>query len=505
MRWALLSVSDKRGIVDLARGLHDLGFGLLSTGGTWEALSQAGIKAQKIESLTGFPEILGGRVKTLHPKVFGGILARRDREEDLQTLEQHDIPRIDLVAVNLYPFEAAAEQGLPEGELLEFVDIGGVALLRAAAKNFPHVIVLCDPADYGPVLQTLREKGDLPYEARKALALKAFRETAYYDGVIEGVLRGSPLESPPEKGVLPYRKHSDLRYGENPHQRGWALETRPFGGFLRKIRQLHGKPLSYNNLLDAYAAWGLVQEFHDTACVIVKHMSPCGVALADSPEEAFEAAFQADPISAFGGIVALNREVSAPLAEALNRHFLEVVIAPAYAREALPILQKKKNRRILVAAPVTPPLEVRSLGGDLLAQEPDRMLVDPQKLRVVTRRAPNEREMKDLLFAFAVVKHVKSNAIVLARNRVTVGIGAGQMSRVGAVEIALRQAGEKAAGAVMASDAFFPFPDSIAMAASAGVSAVIQPGGSVRDAEVIAEANRHGLAMVFTEVRHFRH
>ncbi len=507
MRYALISVWDKTGVEAFARDLHQMGFTLISTGGTARVLEEAGLPVVAVSSLTGFPEILDGRVKTLHPTVFGGILARRHRESDRRTMEEHQLPDIRVVAVNLYPFARKAREGLAEEDLLEYIDIGGPTLVRAAAKNYRDVFVVVDPRDYPRVVEALRNNGEENgMTLRRELALKAFVHTAVYDATIYTELYRRYHGDPPEVLFPVYRRMATLRYGENPHQQGWAYES--LGrGFFSTLQPLWGKALSFNNYVDLYAALALLDDLGEDrpAAVIVKHTNACGVARGDTVEEAYRRALEADPVSAFGGIVALNRPVDASLASRLNEHFLEIVAAPDFSQDAWGILTRKKNRRLVrFQFPLPKGYDARVLGGDLLLQEGDDTLWDEAQLEVVSGEIPPEL-WRDLAFAFTVVKHVKSNAIVVARDEQTVGVGAGQMNRVQAVRLALAQAGEKARGAVLASDAFFPFPDSVEEAAKAGIRAIIQPGGSVRDEEVIARARDLGVAMVLTRMRHFRH
>lgn len=502
-RYALFSVTDRTGLVDFARGLIELGWRILATRGTAHALATAGIPVISLEEWTGVPEILGGRVKTLHPKVHAGILAR-PLETDLAEVAAIGGKPIDLVVVNLYAFEEAARGGGIE-EAVEAIDIGGVALLRAAAKNFARVIVCSSPEDYPIVLEALRQKGEAPLELRKRLAARAFRLTACYDAMIARYLEQdhAPSGVLPETLLLFARLAIALRYGENPHQAG-AFYLDPFRPLPFEV--LQGKPLSYNNLLDLEAAWRAVQDLPGPASVIVKHNNPCGAAIADTPAEAFRRALAGDPESAYGGIVAFNGEVDEETARALREIFLEVIAAPDYRPEALAHLAKKKACRVIrMQDEGNPGLEIRSALGGFLVQTPNDEQEDPGAWQVVTSRPPTASEWEDLRFAWQVVRHVRSNAIVLARERQTVGIGAGQMSRVDAVRIAVLKAGERARGAVLASDAFFPFPDGVEVAAAAGVTAIIQPGGSIRDPEVIEAAERQGMAMVFTGKRHFRH
>jgi phosphoribosylaminoimidazolecarboxamide formyltransferase/IMP cyclohydrolase len=509
---AIISVYNKAGLEAFARGLTNLGMEIFSTGGTLEALRAAGIQARSISELTGFPEILNGRVKTLHPAVFGPILAKREDPLHLQQLQEHGLPPVDLVAVNLYPFEEMASRGVELRSIVDYIDIGGPALLRAAAKNFRHVVPICEPEDYGPVLDEWRQLGDVSLETRQLLAAKVFQRVSAYDAAIARYI--SFGQTMPSWLSLGWRKVSDLRYGENPHQAAALYEDPAWPHHepsLARIRQVHGKELSYNNLLDADAALALVREFSQPTATIVKHGNPCGLASADDPLEAFNRALEGDPVAAYGGIVAVNREVDARLAHIIASAFFEVLVAPSYARDALDILSSRKALRVLETGPL-PELradlaipEVRSIAGGLLVQTRDVISEQEFHPRAVTQRHPTLEELTDLFFAWKAVKHVRSNAIVLAKRQMLVGVGAGQMSRVDATEIAIRKAGDRAKGAVMASDAFFPFPDSIELAAKAGVTAVIQPGGSIRDSETIEAADRHGMAMLFTGTRHFRH
>lgn len=502
---ALLSVADKTGLAAFARGLAELGWALISTGGTARALSAAGLEVQAVESVTGFPEILGGRVKTLHPAVHGGILARREPAH-MAELASHGIEAIDLVAVNLYPFEqTVARPGVGLAEAIEEIDIGGVALLRAAAKNHEAVITVSDPGQYEMVLRALRE-GGVPDDMRRQLAVQAFQRTAAYDAAIAAYLARGEGESPfPDLWVPRAHKLADLRYGENPHQRA-ALYAQPGVEGPLGAAFLQGKALSYNNILDLDAAWALANDLEGPAAVIIKHNNPCGAAVAADLAAAIAAAVASDPLSAFGSVIAVNRPLDEAAVRALGDLFVEAIIAPGYTREALALLAAHRNLRVL-QAPLRSPLagewEVRSVLGGWLVQEPDRP--DSAEWQAVTQRAPTAEERAALAFAWRVCARVKSNAIVLARETATVGVGAGQMSRVDAVRIAVAKAGERARGAVLASDAFFPFADGIEAAAEAGVTAIIQPGGSLRDREAIAAADAAGMAMVFTGVRHFRH
>jgi len=513
MKRALLSVSDKTGLVELARALTGLGVQLLSTGGTHRLLKDAGIPALEVSEVTGFPEIMDGRVKTLHPRIHGGILGRRGTDDAV--MRQHGIEAIDLVVVNLYPFaQTIARPGVTRDEAIENIDIGGPAMVRAAAKNHAHVAVVVDPADYPRVIEAARA-GTLPQPLRSELAAKAFAHTAAYDARVAAYLGAEPAGAAfPPALSLSFGKKLDLRYGENPHQRGaFYAEGAAADGTVAAARQLQGKELSYNNIADADAALECVKQFVEPACVIVKHANPCGVAVADGIGKAYDLAYATDPTSAFGGIIAFNRELDfATLKAILDRQFVEVIVAPSVAKEAARMAAAKPNVRLLECgawpAVATPWFDYKRVAGGLLVQDADLAVVSKEQLKVVTKRAPTPAQLEDLLFAWKVVKFVKSNAIVYVRDRQTLGVGAGQMSRVYSARIA----GIKAAdvkldigGSVMASDAFFPFRDTVDAAAQAGISAIIQPGGSMRDPEVIAAADEHGLAMVFTGIRHFRH
>ncbi len=516
---ALLSVSDKTGLVDFARGLARNGVTLLSTGGTAKALAAAGLAVVEVGDYTGFPEMLDGRVKTLHPKVHGGILARRDVPAHMAALEKHAIPPIDLVVVNLYPFrETVAKPRCTLDEAIENIDIGGPAMLRSAAKNWTHVGVVVDPADYASLLAELDANGGvLGAATRFALARKAFSHTAAYDGAISNWLTARAPDGSaaafPDNFNLQAVKVEDLRYGENPHQQAaFYRDLSPAPGSIATFRQLQGKELSFNNIGDADAAWECVKSFAEPACVIVKHANPCGAAIAGSPLDAYRKALATDPVSAFGGIIAFNRPVDAATLDAVAAQFLEVLIAPGYEPDALAVIAQKKNVRVLeVPLPKghgAVQLELKRVGGGLLVQTADGRNVRPEELKVVTRKAPSPEQLSDLMFAWRVAKFVKSNAIVYCAGGRTLGVGAGQMSRVDSTRIAAMKAKNadlSLAGSVVASDAFFPFRDGLDVVADNGAAAVIQPGGSVRDDEVIAAADERGLAMVFTGVRHFRH
>ncbi|MCS7206409.1 MAG: bifunctional phosphoribosylaminoimidazolecarboxamide formyltransferase/IMP cyclohydrolase [Dehalococcoidia bacterium] len=501
---ALVSVSDKRGVVDLARRLHQAGVSLISTGGTARLLSQEGIPVQQVSDLTRFPELLDGRVKTLHPVIHAGILARRDKPEHMAELGRRNLVPIDIVVVNLYPFEATIQRpDVPLDEALEQIDIGGPTLLRAAAKNFPAVVPLCDPTDYSWVGEKVVAR-TLTLAERRALAAKAFQHVALYDTIIARWLRGD-TELFPAEMTFGGRLVQRLRYGENPHQQGALYAWAPVRGGIAQARQLHGKELSYNNILDASAAWEAVNEWTEPACVIVKHTNPCGLAVHADLVEAYRRAYAGDPVSAYGGIVGFNRVVSSAVADAMRGVFYEVVVAPGYTSEALAILTKRRDLRILEVPTGGEGLEVRTVSGGFLVQTADTLREDTATWKVVTQRPPTPAEWEDLTFAWGVVKHVKSNAIVLVKDKALVGMGAGQPNRVTSVRLAVQVAGARARGSVLASDAFFPFPDGVEAAAEGGVTAIIQPGGSIRDADVIAAADRLGLAMVCTGVRHFRH
>lgn len=505
MKRALLSVSDKSGIVDFARGLAELGYEIISTGGTYQTIQEAGITVRKVADITGFPEILDGRVKTLHPKIHGGILARRSPEH-LAELQAHEIGLIDIVAVNLYPFrQTVARPGVTLEEAVENIDIGGPTMVRAAAKNHQNVVIVVNPSRYEGVLAELKQTASVSQTTRLQLAQEAFTHTALYDSMISAYLSRLTGESFGENLVIGAEKVYDLRYGENPHQEAAFYRLLSTGTGLPDARQLNGKELSYNNIIDCQAAWDLVREFEKPACVIIKHTNPCGTAIGANAEEAFARAFEADPLSAFGGIIALNRAVDKNTAQRIAEPFMEVIIAPEYEDEALLVLKEKKNLRVLqMPLAANEGLQLRSVAGGLVVQDYDQ---DPAELpmEVVTTTQPDPAQLDDLNFAWKVVKHVKSNAIVIVRDGVAVGVGAGQMNRVGSARIALEQAGEKARGAVLASDAFFPFQDTVELAAKYGVTAIIQPGGSVRDQDSIEECNRSGIAMIFTGVRHFKH
>ena len=502
---ALLSVSDKAGLAAFARGLTRIGYEVYSTGGTLKALEEAAVEARSVSELTGFPEIMDGRVKTLHPGVHAGVLARRDDPAHMAALERHGLKTIDLVCVNLYPFaETAARPGVSAEEVLEQIDIGGPAMIRAAAKNHRHVIVLVRPERYAEVLAALNQRGELDQESRRRLAAEAFAHTAAYDVHVAAWLRQDE-EFPIELSVAGTRS-LPLRYGENPHQQAAFYRLGVAPGGLGSLQQVQGQDLSFNNIQDAAAAYQLVGEYDRPAAAIIKHTNPCGLAVANTTADAYARAFDCDRASAFGGVVALNRPLDAATAEQLVGIFVEVVIVPSVDDEAREIMSRRGKVRVIEAGPVRRPgHDLRSVPGGLLVQTWDRAGFDRSSCTVATQRRPSDEQWAQLEFAWLAVKHVKSNAIVLARDFAAVGVGAGQMSRVEAVELAARRAGEGAQGSVMASDAFFPFPDGVEAGIKAGVTAIIQPGGSVRDAESVAAAEEAGVPMVMTGQRHFKH
>ncbi|WP_027417432.1 bifunctional phosphoribosylaminoimidazolecarboxamide formyltransferase/IMP cyclohydrolase [Aneurinibacillus terranovensis] len=507
---ALISVSDKTGVVEFARELEKLGVEIISTGGTSALLKEAGVNVIGISEVTGFPEILDGRVKTLHPNIHGGLLAVRTSEKHQQQLAEHHITPIDLVVVNLYPFkETISKPNVAFEDAIENIDIGGPTMLRSAAKNHAFVTVVVDAADYGRVIEEIKS-GNIREETNRKLAAKVFRHTAAYDALISQYLSEQVDEEMPETYTVTYEKVQDLRYGENPHQEA-AFYRAPLApkGNIATAKQLHGKELSYNNINDGNAALGIVKEFSEPAVVAVKHTNPCGVGTGATIFEAFQKAYESDPVSIFGGIIAANRTIDKDTALALKEIFLEIIMAPDFTDEALEILQSKKNLRLLelgeVKAKDSVEWKMATVEGGMLIQSEDAKQVTEHDLEVVTDRKPTPEEVKQLLFAWKIVKHVKSNAIVLCKDHMTIGVGAGQMNRVGSARIAIEQAGDKAKGSVMASDAFFPMPDTLEEAVKAGVTAIIQPGGSIRDEDSIKVANEYGIAMVFTGVRHFKH
>ncbi|MCD5325348.1 MULTISPECIES: bifunctional phosphoribosylaminoimidazolecarboxamide formyltransferase/IMP cyclohydrolase [Pontibacillus] len=506
---ALLSVSNKEGIVEFATQLESIGYELVSTGGTKRALEEAGLSVRSISEITDFPEIMDGRVKTLHPNVHAGLLAKRDQKEHLEQLDELHIELIDLVVVNLYPFkETISKEQITEEEAIENIDIGGPTMLRAAAKNFEGVTVIVDPNDYVDVLTYLKEE-TVPYGVRKQLAAKVFNHTASYDTYIANYFNSLLEEDTPAQQSNTYELVQSLRYGENPHQKASFYRDPLYkGASIANATQLNGKELSYNNIQDANAALSMVLDFNEPAAIAVKHMNPCGVGEGETVNEAFERAYEADPISIFGGIIAVNREVDRETALRMKEIFLEIVIAPSFSEEALEVLKEKKNLRLLeldLSQENGASKLVTSVRGGVLVQDTDEGTLNDVSITIPTDRRPTDQEWEDLQLAWKVVKHVKSNAIVLAKNHRTVGVGAGQMNRVGAANIAIEQAGDHCYGAAMGSDAFFPMPDTVEAAAKAGVTAIIQPGGSKRDQDSIDACNEHGITMVLTGMRHFKH
>jgi phosphoribosylaminoimidazolecarboxamide formyltransferase / IMP cyclohydrolase len=508
---ALISVSDKTGIVDFAKGLIGLGWEIISTGGTYKELKKAGLDVVEVSSITGFPEAFDGRVKTLHPNIHGGILYRRDNADDLKTVEDMDIGSIDMVVVNLYPFREVYERGdSTTEELIENIDIGGPTLIRAAGKNYKDVNVIVNPKDYEFVFKELKEHGKTSEQIRLNLSKKAFSHTASYDSMISKYFNEVTKDEFPEKLVISYDKKIDLRYGENPHQSAaFYTESIGSGEGLAAIVKHNGKELSYNNINDINEGVELIREFtEEPTAVAIKHGNPCGVASDQDLFAAFKKAYEADSQSIFGGVVIFNREVDVELAEFLNRLFLEIVVAPSYSKKAIETLSKKVNLRVLEQPEIITPMKdsklFKTVDGGLLAQDRDNLLIG-QELKCVTERSPNEKDLEDLLFAWKVVKSSKSNAVVIAKDKVTVAIGPGQVSRIGSLENAIDQAGEKVKGAVLASDAFFPFSDSVELASKSGIKSIIQPGGSKKDDDSIKAADENEISMVFTGIRHFKH
>ena len=509
---ALISVSDKTGIVEFAEELERLGVKIISTGGTATRLRDNGVDVIGISEVTGFPECLDGRVKTLHPAVHGGILAMREKPEHMKQLADLNIETIDIVAINLYPFkETILKPSVTLEEAIENIDIGGPTMLRSAAKNHKDVVVICDPQDYGQVIKELDETGTVSYDTKYRLALKVFQHTAAYDAMISDYLRKQIEADLPDNLTLTFEKVQDLRYGENPHQKAYFYkEVKPCEGALVNAVQLHGKELSFNNINDANGALETLKEFEEPTVVAVKHANPCGVGTGFDIYAAYVKAYNADPVSIYGGIVAANRTIDEMTATEISKIFVEIIIAPDFTQEALAILTQKKNIRlmklenILAKAPKDS-YDMKKVSGGILIQETDNDLYDEAEVKVVTDRIPTEREMEDMKFAMKVVKHIKSNGIVLAKDGKTIGIGPGQTNRVWAIENSIRRATENTEGAILASDAFFPFDDNVIAAAKAGITAVIQPGGSIHDEDCIKKANELGIAMIFTGVRHFKH
>jgi phosphoribosylaminoimidazolecarboxamide formyltransferase/IMP cyclohydrolase len=510
---ALISVSDKTGIVELAKELQNRGVEIVSTGGTAKALSDAGVKVINISDITGFPECLDGRVKTLHPKVHGGLLAMRSNEEHMKQIRELGIEPIDMVVINLYPFkQTILKEDVKLEEAIENIDIGGPTMLRAAAKNYQDVAVIVDPKDYSLVLEEIGSKGDISPETKFRLAYKVFEHTSHYDTLIAKYLRDRLGEDAfPETLSLTFEKVQEMRYGENPHQKAvFYKEVGKNEGCLTSAEQLHGKELSYNNINDANGSLELLKEFDEPTVVAVKHANPCGVASAGNIYEAYVKAYEADPVSIYGGIVAANREIDAKTAEEISKIFLEIVIAPSFTEEALNILTQKKNIRILRLDNISKKIakdtyDMKKVAGGLLVQGYNSELLNMDELKYVTDKKPTKEELEDLIFTMKVVKHTKSNGIALAKGKQTVGVGPGQTNRIMACNIAIKTGGEKTKGAVLASDAYFPFPDCVEAAAAAGITAIIQPGGSIRDQESIDACNKYGISMVFTGMRHFKH
>jgi len=503
---ALISVSDKTNLIELATQLHQIGVELISTGGTQKAIADAGLPVKNISEITGFPEILDGRVKTLHPKVHGGLLGKSNEASHQQQMEENDIERIDFVVVNLYPFkQTISNPNASFDECIENIDIGGPSMLRSAAKNFEDVIVLCDANDYLTTIELWKNK-ELTHEHRKSLAAKVFRHTASYDALIAGYLTNEIF---PEKLTLTFEKQQDLRYGENPHQQAAFYKNPIVNEYsIANAKQLHGKELSYNNIQDANAAIQIANEFYNEICAVaIKHSNPCGVGVGTNVLEAFTNCYNADSTSIFGGIVAINAEVDLPTAEMLSNIFLEIIIAPGYSNDAFELLSRKKNIRLLQLEnnTIKSKLIVSNVAGGLLLQQADNAQVNIKDAKVVTHAQPTTEDIEAANFLWKVVKHVKSNAIVVGNNKMTLGVGAGQMNRVGSAKIALEQAGDLAKGGVLVSDAFFPMRDTVDLAAKYGITTIVQTGGSIKDEEVIAAANEHNIAMIFTGVRHFKH
>lgn len=508
VRRALISVWNKRGLIDFARSLNKLGIEIIATGGTTKKLMDAGISAIPVSDITDFPEILGGRVKSMHPVIQAGILALRDSKEHMEQLKKHNIKPIDMVVSNLYPFSEIIKKKTDLKEVLEFIDIGGPTMIRAAAKNFKHVVVVTNPDQYEKVLEELK-KEDVSEKTRTELAIEAFKLTAEYDATIDEFLqKHMGIKAFPDVFSLKFKKTHKLRYGENPHQEGALYkEFTVKEPCVANAKQLNGKKMSYLNYMDANAAFKLVKEFDEPTVAVIKHTSPCGVGCGKTVLEAFEKAYAADPISAFGGVVSCNRKIDVKTANRISEIFFDVLIAPGYEKGALEFLKKRKNLRVLEAGDSTTPknYDFVKVDGGLLVQDYDNLVVTEKDLKFVTEKKPTKEQVEAMLFAWKIVKYVKSNGIVLAKDKQTLGIGLGQTSRVGAVEIAIKHAGNKAKGCVMASDGFFPFRDAIDVAAKAGIVVVIEPGGSIRDKEVIDAANELGIAMVFTGVRAFKH
>ena len=510
MKRALISVYDKNGIVEFATKLKNLGWEIISTGGTSKILKQANINIIDIDEVTGFPEILDGRVKTLNPKIHGGILYKRDNKDHINTLEELKINSIDMVVNNLYPFEETLKkEGVTQEEIIENIDIGGPSMIRAAAKNYKDVVVVVDPADYDIIIEELKNKGATTIETRQYLAAKVFQYTAYYDGLISNYFNKLESLDFPNTITLSFKDKQELRYGENPHQKAaFYKEVDNLEGTVAGGIQLHGKELSFNNINDSNGALEILKEFQEPTVVAVKHANPCGIGSGENLLEAYEKAYESDTVSIFGGIIAANREINEEVARKINEIFIEIVMAPKFTKEALAILTSKKNIRIIQISNIMkndyPSYDIKKVMGGILLQERDTKDFDGE-LKIVTKRQPNDKERSDLLFAWKAVKGVKSNGVLLAKDKGTIGIGMGETNRVWAVENAIERAGDKVQGSVLASDGFFPFKDSVEALAKAGVTAIIQPGGSIRDEESILEADKNNIAMVFTGMRHFKH
>lgn len=510
MKRALISCWDKTGIVDFSKELEVLGWEIISTGGTKKALKEAGVEVMDISEITGFPEVFDGRVKTLHPNIHGGILNIRDNEEHVNTLKELDIKSIDIVVNNLYPFkETVLKEGVNHEEIIENIDIGGPSMIRAGAKNYKYVTVIVDPNDYGKIIDELKENGETSLKTRKYLARKVFEHTSNYDSLISNYFNEIDNVEFPETITLTFEEKTDLRYGENPHQKAaFYSEVGDNKGNITESIQLHGKELSFNNINDTNGALEILKEFEEPTVVAVKHANPCGIGSGNTLLEAYEKAYESDKVSIFGGIIAANREVGEEVANMINEIFIEVIVAPSYTEKALKILGSKKNIRVLKLKDIMKndykSYDMKKVLGGLLVQERDTVLLEGE-LEVVTKRKPTEKELEELLFAWKTVKNVKSNSVALVKNKGTIGIGMGQTNRIWAVEQAIEHAGEKVEGSVLASDGFFPFGDSIEALSRAGVTAVIQPGGSIRDEESIKVADENNMAMVFTHMRHFKH
>lgn len=508
---ALISVFDKTGIVDLAKELVSLDWEIISTGGTSRTLTEAGINVIDISEITSFPECFDGRVKTLHPRIHGGLLALRDNSRHVEMMNELDIQPIDIVVNNLYPFkQTVLKENVSHEEIIENIDIGGPSMLRAAAKNYKFVAVVVDPADYYTLINDLKINGEVKPEFKEYLAAKVFSHTAHYDALISSYFNEKLEVEFPETLTLTFEKKQELRYGENPHQNAaFYTGIKDLEGTLSRAEQLHGKELSFNNINDTNGALETLKEFDEPTIVAVKHANPCGIGSAETISEAFQKAYDADPVSIYGGIIASNREVDETAAEKINKVFIEVIVAPSYSEQALKILTSKKNRRILKLEDITKndytSLNAKSVLGGMLTQQRDDFLLDENQLKVVTKREPTDTEMEDLFFAWKAVKHAKSNGITLTKNKATVAIGPGQVSRIWALENCVKQGNDNVSGSVLASDAFFPFSDSVEAAAKAGITAIIQPGGSIRDQESIDAADKYNIAMVFTGCRHFKH